>query len=452
MPGLDGGTLREWRRARGWDVPEMARRLRHAARGRVAAHDGLIRMIYAWERGDHAISERYELLYRKLGFSGPAAGGDLVQPPSPPAGRSVQPPTRIGSQEDDPVRRRTFVELAGISVIDALLPAQPAAQPTVDTGPLAIMLTAQMTGTGREVPQSPPDLTALSRSVSRARSQYQACRYSELAGQLPGLLADLRSACFTLGGDARLRAYALSADAYHVTAGFLLKVGDQGLAHLASDRSMSTALASQDPLTVGASARIVTHTLMSSGQLTAAIATARNHSLRLDREVREQTPESLSVYGSVLLRGAIAAAQHDERGTAHEMLAEASEAARRLGMDANLRGTAFGPVNAQLHQVNVAVTLGDAGTAVDLARQIDLAAITVTERKASLLIDIARAFFQWGRYEQAYAALRAAEETAPEEVTARPVVCTLVSNLAALAPPAIRKDAEQFATRIGATR
>jgi L-serine deaminase len=134
---------------------------------------------------------------------------------------------------------------------------------------------------------------------------------------------------------------------------------------------------SQDPLTVGASARIVTRTLMSSGHLPAAIATARNHALRLDREIGARTPESLSVYGSVLLRGAIAAALHDERGAAHELLGEAADAGRRVGTDANLRGTAFGPVNARMHQVNVAVTLGDAGTAIDLARQIDLAAITV---------------------------------------------------------------------------
>jgi hypothetical protein len=110
---------------------------------------------------------------------------------------------------------------------------------------------------------------------------------------------------------------------------------------------MTAALASQDPLTVGASARIVTHTLASSGHLPAAIATARNHSLRLDRQTGTHTPESLSVYGSVLLRGALAAAQHDDRGTAYEMLAEAADAARRLGTDANLRGTAFGPVAAR---------------------------------------------------------------------------------------------------------
>ena len=71
MPGLDGEMLRTWRRSRGWDVPELARQLRRAAREAdvtIAAPAGLIRMIYAWERGDHDLSERYELLYRALGL------------------------------------------------------------------------------------------------------------------------------------------------------------------------------------------------------------------------------------------------------------------------------------------------------------------------------------------------------------------------------------------------
>jgi tetratricopeptide (TPR) repeat protein len=87
MPGLDGEMLRAWRRSRGWDVPELARQLRRAAREAtvsIAAPAGLIRMIYAWERGDHDLSERYELLYRALGLgareqperpSGAAAAG-----------------------------------------------------------------------------------------------------------------------------------------------------------------------------------------------------------------------------------------------------------------------------------------------------------------------------------------------------------------------------------------
>lgn len=66
MPEIDGVRLRAWRRSRGWDVTEMARRIRAAARDAgvpVAAPSGLIRMIHAWERGDHNLTERYKLLY-----------------------------------------------------------------------------------------------------------------------------------------------------------------------------------------------------------------------------------------------------------------------------------------------------------------------------------------------------------------------------------------------------
>ena len=86
MPAIDGATLRAWRRSRGWDVPEVARRLRRAARESgqvVAAHGGLVRMIYAWERGDHELSERYELLYATtLGISPERlVGGPGPRPP-----------------------------------------------------------------------------------------------------------------------------------------------------------------------------------------------------------------------------------------------------------------------------------------------------------------------------------------------------------------------------------
>jgi hypothetical protein len=68
MPQIDGETLRAWRRSRGWDVPETARRLRRAAvDDQVPVHDALVRMIWRWERLGLK-TERYELLYRGLGF------------------------------------------------------------------------------------------------------------------------------------------------------------------------------------------------------------------------------------------------------------------------------------------------------------------------------------------------------------------------------------------------
>ena len=353
-------------------------------------------------------------------------------------------------QEDDPVRRRTFVGLTGATMVSAILDGIPRPRPPADAEALAPVLTGHTVDPAAL--EAPPDIRALAIAADDARRQYQACRYSDLIPHLSGLLGRLGAACQLLDGDKQLRAFALSADAHHVAAGLLLKLDDRGLAAVAADRSMRAALASQDPVTVGASARIITHTLMDGGHLAAAITTASSQAQRLDHDIAAHTPESLSVYGSLLLRGAVAAAQRDQRDTAYDLLAEADDAAQRLGVDGNLRWTAFGPVNARQHRVNIAVTLGDAGTAVDVARGIDLRAITVTERKASLLIDTARAFLQWGRHEKTYIALRAAEETAHEEVTGRPSVHRLVCDLITSAPPSIRRDAEQFATQIGITR
>jgi hypothetical protein len=358
---------------------------------------------------------------------------------------------RGGHEKEDPVRRRSFMGLTGASLFSAMLTGIAPGSPA-DPEALAPILTGHPVGLAEAPADAAPDLTALAEAVNRARREYQACHYSGLLSYLPDLLVRLDTAALTLGGDERLRVHAMSAEAHHVAAGLLLKLDDQGLAYLAADRSMRAARASEDPLVVGASARIITHTLMRGGHLAAATDTASSYAAQLDRDVAQPTPESLSVYGALLLRGAIAAAERDNRDAADELLAEADDAGQRLGVDGNLRGTGFGPINARQHRVNIAVTLGDAGTAVHVARGIDLNAIKLTERKASLLIDTARAFLQWGKHEKAYIALRAAEETAHEEVTGRPATRRLVRELVTTAPSTIRRDAEQFASEIGVSQ
>ena len=353
-------------------------------------------------------------------------------------------------EEEDDVRRRNFVGLTGATLLGTVFGGADADVP-LNAEPLAPVLAAHDASVLAQ-PGPPPDIAALTEAVDTARRHYQGCHYSELIGRLPQLLAQLHAACMSLDGPAQKQAFTLTADAHHVAAGLLLKLGDEGLAYLAADRSMRAAEASEDPVTVGASARIVTHALMNGKHLQAAVSTASRYASRLDHDMAAHTPESLSVYGSLLLRGAVAAAQDDNRATARELLSEADDAATRLGIEGNLRWTAFGPANAALHRVNIAVTLGDAGTAVDVARGVDLNTIEVTERKATLLVDVARAFLQWGRHEKAFLALRAAEEVAPEEVTGRPSVHRVVRELLVSAPPSIRRDTEQFAAQIRVTR
>jgi hypothetical protein len=166
-------------------------------------------------------------------------------------------PMSGADRDNDPVRRRTFVGLTGTMAVSAILDPVPHSQPA-GIEPLALVLVGQAAGVAAD--EAEPDLAVLTAAADQARRQYQACRYSGLIRHLPGLLSWLDTARQSLDGDDRLRAHALSADVHHVAAGLLLKLDDLGLACLAADKSMRAAVASQDPLAVAASARIVTHT------------------------------------------------------------------------------------------------------------------------------------------------------------------------------------------------
>ena len=74
----------------------------------------------------------------------------------------------------------------------------------------------------------------------------------------------------------------------------------------------------------------------------------------------------------------------------------------------------------------------------------------ITERKVAFLVDVARAFAQWGRHEKAYHALRDAEQLAPQEVGSRPSVRRLVADMLATSPPTVRPHLRDLADHIGA--
>lgn len=352
-------------------------------------------------------------------------------------------------EAEDPVKRRTFARLAGASLLSSVFSDAPAAHGAV--GGAEAFAAAVAVPTAGTAGSGPADIGALTKAVASAKRSYQACRYSEVMSHLPRLLTDLQAACDSLQGDSRLKAYALFADAYHVAASILLKLDDHGLAWLAADRSMRAAGLSDDPLAVGSSARIITHALMADGHFGAATTTAGTFAQRLDSNVQNADSESLSVYGSLLLRGAIAAGAAGDRSAALTMLNEAGEAGSQLGADYNHRWTAFGPANVLLHRVNVAVGLGDAGAAIEQARKVDIDRLPITERKAAFLVDVARAFAQWGKHEKAYHALRSAEQLAPQEISSRPAVRRLVADLLATAPLTVRPHIREFADHIGAT-
>ncbi|MFE9689508.1 hypothetical protein [Micromonospora sp. NPDC005806] len=377
------------------------------------------------------VRERFEAMVRA------GTSGALVDPPTLPV-TDTRIHTGDGSihdiDSDGDVRRRDL--LTGVTISGTALPS------------VAALLDALVAPPRNTEPVARP-LWQFARDVAAAKIDYQACRYEHVLAGLVTLLPALEPTRADTEGEQRAQLDSLASDLYHVVGSVLLKVGDKGMALVAAERSTRAASVSQDPVSMAASARIMTHALMSNGHSTQARQLAGDAAETLRRDTRLASTDAVAVYGALLLRGAIAAARDDNRDNAQAMLDEASHAAGRLGYDGNDRWTGFGTTNVLLHRVNIALTLGDAGTAIALARHVPLDKIRLAERKASLFVDVARAYTQWGRYEHGLNALRSAYEVAPEEVRCRPAVQRIASDLAVLTRGHVRTAVLDFAQRAG---
>lgn len=372
----------------------------------------LERGVYRWP------NERYRKAFRQVfGVSTDAELGFYI--------------TRQDS--DDDVRRRQILPLASTMLVGA------------NVVPRLARLAATLVDVNAEqFSAPPPPYDSLYRQSFRAKSLYQACEYETLTAGLPTLLGNLKAAELAAGNSELPQIHELTSISYHVVASVLLKTGHRSLALIAAERSVHHAKVSQNPVTAAASARIMSHALADNGYGDQAVDMAQHAARRLETDIGLTSPDAASVYGALVLRAAIAAARTNDRDTTNVLLAEGERAAAHLGSDGNRYWTGFGPTNLLLHRVSAALTLGDAGTAIDLARKVDLDRIELTERKACLYVDVAQAYSQWGRQGQALSALRMAYSLAPQELRTRPAVHQIVGGLIASTDGKDRAEAIQF--------
>ena len=370
MPAIDGTTLRAQRRSRGWDVPEMARQLRRAARKTgqaVAAHSGLVRMIYAWERDDHDISERYELLYTAAFCVHPEelrrdAGGQS---------RRAQPPR------------------------------------TADAAPEVIGTIGDALHT---VPADYPlrDATQLEHDVMRAWELRQSSEYARLGGLLTDLLRD------TASGQADAAA---SVHVHNMASSLLKRLGAYEMAAVAADRAFRAASRADSGLLVGAARLRVANVYLSASRHAEAVAVAAAAADALPPR-STSAPQEIATFGALLLTAAVAAAQMGEAAQAWEFLGHAKAATSVYGREHADLYAVFGPVNLAVHGVQVATELGDGREALRRAERTDPGRMpaVLLERRSTLLIDIARAQHMQRDSSAAGETLIEAERVAPLEV------------------------------------
>ncbi|MDT5036511.1 MAG: hypothetical protein QOE03_1696 [Micromonosporaceae bacterium] len=299
----------------------------------------------------------------------------------------------------------------------------------------------------------PPSMDKMRTAVNHAWQTYQHAKCGMIARALPRLLRDAQAAdaAYTGTEEARTAAHLL-AQVYQLASSTLRKLGEHELSWLAADRSVAVAQRAGDPLLIGTATFRVALALLALGRSRPALEINVNVASRIapGTSGEPSTPQRLSVYGMLLLQGAMAAARIGDTASVRDLFTAADDAARAIGGDHNYYWTCFGPTNIQLHRAAAAVELGDGRIAIETHHRLDPAGFRalMPERRAHHYLDLARGYAQVGDIEGASEMLLKGDRLAPSEIRCRPIAREVLSDVLRRSrgtpPPAIAELAENM--------
>jgi transcriptional regulator with XRE-family HTH domain len=294
-----------------------------------------------------------------------------------------------------------------------------------------------------------PAIGTLRTKARKAWDLTHAGRYTELTDLLRSLVPDLETAARSVPEEQRPEVSELLATTYQACSAALAKLGEPEAAWIAADRAMAAAERADNPMLVAAGAFRLVFVFINARQYDQAEETARTAAEALWPTADQGDPSAMSLWGGLTLHRAVIAAHVRDSDAAYGQLERASQLTVRLGEGHNEYNTEFGPANVRLYEIAVAVELGDAGRALRAAANVDTTGLSA-ERRARMLIDVARAHAQRRQVHEAVAALFQAEAITPEQVRGHVLVRQLVSDLLTMQDPPsaeLRDLAKRLTTR-----
>src|ERR1019366_2091962 len=382
-----GPAIRLARQSRGWRQADLA-----------AACGYSVSTISRLETGRRPPAD-LDLVRRVAGAAGipPRILGVLVGllPPPPATVVTIATPT---AEEDPDMRRRDLLAAAGLAAPARMLAAAPTSVAAA----------------------------AVTRRLVRARAMFDAGATLRLIGELPGLLATAQSAALARKEPG---SYMLLAAWYDLATGALIKVGDGGASRITADRSVAYAGLSGSAAAMAYSARSLSIVLRHQDRRQLAGRVALEAATAVERTGLSTRLEA-AAYAHILCTTAYSAATAGDHGPALDMIAEATRAAARLpGGRVPGYAVPVTPAQVKLYKVGVHWALGDAGAALQAASGLRAGQFLTPERRARMHTDLARAWWQGGRPEQAAAELLAAHSESPAEVTCRPAIRKMAEDI-----------------------
>ncbi len=279
----------------------------------------------------------------------------------------------------------------------------------------------------RDLPDDGPvrsfsELTLAVRAVVGRRLQSD---YAVLAADVNDLLPELHRA--NLSAPSRLvhQYAALLTHAYRAADAIADKFGYYDLSARIIDLMRDTAELSGDALLAGSAAYVRGEVYFASQDLEAGgrMLTAAADKIRVSA-----SETAAATYGTLHMRAAVMAARAGSALRARDHIQEAQQAAQQVNEGVHL-GTAFGPPSVRIHQLALAVELGDVGAALRLASGWIPPTTMPAERRSHFYIDLGRAFHLADQPDRVLRAFREAGRIAPEHVREHPQVIDVVDHL-----------------------
>ncbi|WP_407555510.1 helix-turn-helix transcriptional regulator [Streptomyces sp. Pv4-95] len=265
-----------------------------------------------------------------------------------------------------------------------------------------------------EAPEDGPyrDLSALGEAVGSVVTQRLGAQYIRIARTVPGLLAELCRALQTAAADDRPAVARLLVDACRAADAIAFKYGAKDLSARLIDLMRWAAGQTADPLVEATVAYVRTETFFAARAHAAGLRALERAA---DLAPRSDRPTALAARGALHMRAAVIAGRAGNGDVAETHLDEARALGDRVPEDV-YRGTAFGPNSVRVHEVSVAVSLGDGhlGRALTLAREWKPPRDLPAERRSGFYIELSRAQLWSGRPDAAFESLKVARRIAPQ--------------------------------------
>jgi transcriptional regulator with XRE-family HTH domain len=266
---------------------------------------------------------------------------------------------------------------------------------------------------------APRPLPVLVGVVEAACRQRLDAKYVALAESLAPLIEELTAAAHAASGHEREQSFWLLAAIYRCADAVAHKFGYMDLSATAIDRIGWAAERSGDELMVGTAVYVRAEIFFETKAYGPGLRLIGEAASRLEERAASD-PRAASVYGALHARAAVLAARKSDATVAHGHLRIAGAAAAVVGADREYFYTFFGPSQVKIHQVAVAVELGDGAAALQAASDWAPPAGLPAERASHHFIDLARAQVWERDYGAAIASVLTARQLAPQHTKSHP--------------------------------